>query len=154
MDKAVKWIVIGLIALLAITIAFIVAATLFPDFRIISRDVAIVLLAVFGIIAFILVIVLLLGVLYAVKSIDRLTREAVLPKIDTTIVKVDEILENTRSITSSVRDSADTATTTTVFVAERVASPVIRVSSLVAGVKAAANTLAHRDSKPEQNSSA
>ncbi len=149
MEKAQKWIIIGIILLLAVTVAFIVGASLFPEFRIISRDIAIVVLAVFAMVAFLLIITLLIAVLYVVKSINRLTQETIIPKINATNVKIDEILENTRAITNSVRESAGTANTTTVFVAERVASPIIRVSSLVAGVRAAATSLAHRGQPAE-----
>lgn len=145
MDKAGKWIGIGVALILLIAVGFVVAASLFPDFRVISRDIAIVILAVFLMIGALLTIVLLLAVLYAVKSIQKLTREEVIPKINTAVVKVDEIVDATRTIAGSIRDSADTASTTTVFVAEQVASPIIRVSSVVAGVRAAASALAHRN---------
>jgi len=85
-----------------------------------------------------------------VKTIQRLTQQEVVPKINTAVVKVDELLDNTRTITARIRDSAETATTTTTFVAERVASPVIRLSSVVAGVRAAASSLAHRDNGVEK----
>jgi hypothetical protein len=148
--KAGKWIGIGIALLAIVTIAFIVAASLFPEFRVISRDIAIVILAVFQMIGAILTIVLLIAVLYAVKTIQRLTQQEVVPKINTAVVKVDELLDNTRTITARIRDSAETATTTTTFVAERVASPVIRLSSVVAGVRAAASSLAHRDNGVEK----
>lgn len=150
MGKAGKWIGIGIALLAIVTIAFIVAASLFPEFRVISRDIAIVILAVFQMIGAILTIVLLIAVLYAVKTIQRLTQQEVVPKINTAVVKVDELLDNTRTITARIRDSAETATTTTTFVAERVASPVIRLSSVVAGVRAAASSLAHRDNGVEK----
>lgn len=148
-EKVVKWVGIGIAIILLITAAFIVAASLSTEFREVSRDIAIVILAVFQMIASLLVIVLLITVLYAVKTINQLTRETVLPKIDTTIVKVDELLETTRVIAGNVRNSSDTATTTTVFVAEHVASPIIRASSLVAGVRAAAISLARRGQETE-----
>lgn len=152
MEKVGKWIGIGVAVLLIITIAYIVAAWFFPDFRVISRDVAIVILAVFQMIAVLLIIVLLLAVLYAIKSINKLTRETVLPKIDVTIGKIDEVIDNTRALAAQARESASTANTTTVFVAERIVSPVIRVSSLMAGVRAAASSLARRDAEREGNS--
>lgn len=144
MDKAIKWIAIGIALLVFIATAFVVAASLYDDFRIVSRDIAIVILAFFQLVVVLLVIVLLIAVLYAVKSIDQLTRQEVVPKINTTIVKIDEILDNTRAVTMNVRDSSDAATTTTTFVAEQVASPIIRAYSVVAGVRAAASSLAHR----------
>jgi hypothetical protein len=65
------------------------------------------------------------------------------------MVKLNEVLDSTRSLASNVRDSASTATQTTAFIGERVVSPIIRISSLVTGVRAAATTLARRDA-PEQ----
>lgn len=149
MDKAGKWIGIGVGIVLLITIGFIVAASLYPTFREISRDVAIVILAVFHLIAALLIIVLLFAVLYAVKSIHKLTHNEVVPKINIAVGKVDELLDNTRVIVSHIRDSTESASVTTNFVAEQVASPIIRVSSVVAGVRAAASTLAHRGNGKE-----
>lgn len=149
-----RWIGIGLAILALITIAFIVAAALFPPFREASRDIAIVILAVFQMIAAILTIVLLVAVLYAVQALQRLTRDTIIPKIDTATVKVNEILDNTRVVAGNARDSATTVTTTTVFVAERVVSPIIRVSSLMAGVRAAAGALARRGAPPEEATAA
>jgi hypothetical protein len=145
-----RWITIGIALIFVITIAFIVVSYLFPPFREATRDIAIVILAVFQMIASILTIVLLIGILYAVNAIQRLTRDTVLPKVDVAVVKVNEVLDNTRTITTSLRDSTTTATNTTTYVAERVVSPIIRASSLVAGVRAAATTLARRGAPPSE----
>ena len=51
-----KWIGIGLAVVAIITIAFIVAAYMFEDFRVATRDIAIVILAVFQMIGAILTI--------------------------------------------------------------------------------------------------
>ena len=142
----VKWIGIGLAIIGLITVAFIVAAYLFPDFRVATRDIAVVLLAVFQMIGAILTIVLLIAVLFAVWTIRRVARDTVVPKIDTLTAKLDQVIESTRSITESAKDMASTANTTTVYVAEQVVAPVIRVSSLFAGVRAAATFLARRAS--------
>lgn len=140
-----KWIGIGLAVLGLITIAFIVAAYLFPEFRIATRDIAVVILAVMQMIAVILMIAILLAIMYAVWTINRLARNTVLPKIDMLTGKLDQVIENTRSITANVKDTTTTASTTTVYIAEQVVSPVIRVASLLAGVRAAARFLARRD---------
>jgi len=140
-----KWIGIGLAVLGLITIAFIVAAYLFPEFRIATRDIAVVILAVMQMIAVILMIAILLAILYAVWTINRLARNTVLPKIDMLTGKLDQVIENTQSITANVKDTTATASTTTVYIAEQVVSPVIRVASLLAGVRAAARFLARRD---------
>lgn len=145
-----KWISIGLTVLVIITVGFIVAASLFEEFRLISRDIAIVILAVFQMITAILLIVLLIAILYVVRVVNRLASDTIAPSIATTTVKVNEVLESARSVTGSVRESTSTLSTTTVFVAERVVAPIIRISSLMAGVRAAATNLARRSVKSEQ----
>ena len=60
-----KWIMIGLIVLLIIAIAFIVAMYMFPDFRVATRDVAVVILALFQLIGTLISIAILFAVLYA-----------------------------------------------------------------------------------------
>jgi hypothetical protein len=139
-----KWIGIGLAVVGVITIAFIVAAYFFPDFRVATRDIAIVILAVFQMIGALLTIALLLAVLYAVRAINRLAHETVVPKIDLLTGKIDGLLETTHSITSNVKDTTATASTTTVYIAEQVVAPVIRVASLMTGVRSAARYLARR----------
>jgi hypothetical protein len=142
-----KWIGIGLVVVGLITVAFIVAAYLFPDFRVATRDIAIVILAVFQMIGAILTIVLLLAIIYAVRTINRLARETVMPKVDALSGKIDQLLDSTKAITGNIKDTTTTVSTTTVYVAEQVVSPVIRVSSLLAGVRAAATFLARRGEK-------
>jgi hypothetical protein len=142
-----KWIGIGLAVVGIITVAFIVAAYLFPDFRVATRDIAIVILAVFQMIGAILTIVLLLAIIYAVRTINRLARETVMPKVDALSGKIDQLLDSTKAITGNIKDTTTTVSTTTVYVAEQVVSPVIRVSSLLAGVRAAATFLARRGEK-------
>jgi hypothetical protein len=140
-----KWIAIGVGFITLLLVGFIVAAFAFPGFREAMRDIFIVILAALQLIGAILTIALLIAVLYAVNQINKLAKSGLMPKIDLAMGKLDEVLDNTRVITTNVRDSASTATTTTVFVAERVASPVIRLASLVTGVRAAATALARRD---------
>ena len=142
-----KWIGIGLAIIGLITIAFIVAAYIYPDFREATRDIAIVILAVFQMIGALLTAALLVGMLYAVFSIRKLAKDTVLPKVDQLTVKVDQLLDTTRSISGNVKETTSAVSTTTVYVAERVVSPVIRVSSLMAGVRAAAAFLARRGEK-------
>jgi len=139
-----KWIGIGLAVVGVITIAFIVAAYFFPDFRVATRDIAIVILAVFQMIGALLTIALLLAILYAVRAINRLAHETVVPKIDMLTGKLDSVIETTRSITTNVKDTTATASTTTVYIAEQVVAPVIRVASLMTGVRSAARYLARR----------
>lgn len=139
-----KWIGIGLTIIGAISIAFIVAAYLFPDFREATRDIAVIVLALFQMIGALLTIGLVLAIIYAVRAINRLARETVMPKIDALTGKIDQVLDSTQAIAGNLKDTSTTVSTTTVYVAEQVVSPVIRVSSLLAGVRAAAVFLARR----------
>jgi hypothetical protein len=142
-----KWIGIGLAIIGLITIAFIVAAYIFPDFREATRDIAIVILAVFQMIGALLTAALLVALLYTVFYIRRLATETVIPKIDLLTNKLDGVIDNTRAITGNVKDTTSNVTTTTGYVSEQVVAPIIRVSGLVAGVRAAATFLARRGAR-------
>lgn len=142
-----KWIGIGLTVIAIIAVAFIVAGYLYPEFAATSRDIAIVILAVFQLIGAILTIALLLAIIYAVQAINRLAHNTVMPKIDALTNKLDQVIDSTQAIAGNLKDTTTTVSTTTVYVAEQVVSPVIRVSSLLAGVRAAATFLARRTEK-------
>lgn len=141
-----KWVGIGVGTLTVLLLAFIVGSAFAPaEFRAGTRDIFIVIVSVFQLISAILTVALLIALLYAVNQINKVAKMNVLPKVDEAMVKLNEVLDSTRSLASNVRDSASTATQTTAFMAERVVSPIIRISSLVTGVRAAATTLARRD---------
>jgi len=144
LNTLTKWIGIGLAIIGVIAIAFIVAAYVFPDFRIATRDIAIVILAVFQMIGAILTAALLIAVLYTVFVIRRVTIETVVPKVDLLTTKLDQVIDNTRAITGNVVETTTAVSTTTNYVAERVVSPIIRTAGLFAGVRAAARFLARR----------
>lgn len=145
----IRWIGIGLAIVTVILIAFIVAGYMFEGFREATRDIAIVILAVMQMIGAILTVALLLAIIYAVRAINRLAQNTVIPKIDTLTGKLDQVIDNTRTITGNVRDTTTTVTTTTTYVTEQVVAPVIRVSSLFAGARAAASFLARRGAPPD-----
>lgn len=142
-----KWIGIGLAVILLITIAFIVASYLYPSFREATRDIAIVVLAVFQMIGALLTAALLVAILYAVFAIQRLTNETIVPKVELLTAKLDGVMENTQAITLNIKDTTASVGTTTSYVAEQVVAPVIRVSGLMAGVRAAATFIARRGEK-------
>jgi hypothetical protein len=145
-----RWIAIGIGLLTAVLFGFIIAAIfLGEDFRAAWRDVFIVILAALQLIGAVLSIAILIALLYVVDQINRLARHNVIPKLDEALTKANEALDVARTIANNVRDSAQTATTTTTYVAERVVSPIIRISSLVTGVRAAATTLARRGNPDE-----
>ena len=142
-----KWIGIGLAVIGVIAIAFIVAAYIYPDFRVATRDIAIVILAVFQMIGAILTAALLVALLWSVFAIKRLASETVLPKVELLTSKLDTVIDSTRAIAGNVKDTTASVSTTTSYMAERVVSPVIRVSSLLVGVRTAAAFLARRGQK-------
>ena len=149
-----RWIIIGVSVVTAILIAFLVAAILYEPFRQGSWQIAVTLLAVLQMISAILMIAILFAVLYAINMVNKLAREQVVPRVETLSLKVDEVLASTRSIADNVKDATSTASSTTSYVAEKVVAPVIRVSSLVAGVRATATTLARRGRAPKPNEGA
>ena len=143
----VKWIAIGFAAIIAIAIVYVVAAYNYPAFREATRDIAIVILAVFQIIGSILTVALLLALLYSMVALEKLATQTVLLKVDLLTAKLDEVIEQTQAIAGNVKDTTTTVSTTTSYIADRVVSPVIRVSSLLTGVRAAASFLARRGQK-------
>jgi hypothetical protein len=92
-------------------------------------------------------IALLLALMFTVFYIRRLARETVLPEIRELRAKLDGVIEQTQAIAGNVKDTTTTVSSTTSYMAERVVSPVIRVSSLLIGVRAAASFLARRGQK-------
>jgi Trk-type K+ transport system membrane component len=148
-DDFIKWLRIGGIGFVLVVVVYAAIAFIFPDIREALRDIAIVVLALFQLVAVLLALVLLITILYTVKYVHQATQETIVPEIKKTNARLEEVLENTRAVVGNVRESSDTVTTTTVFTAERVVSPIIRVSGLVAGVRAAAEALARRDTYSE-----
>lgn len=145
-----RWIGIGLGVLLLLLIAAIVGLFLAsPGVREAIRDIFIIVLGFFTLVSTILSIAVILALLYVMNRMEKLARGSVLPKLDEAMVKMNEVLESTKTLAASAKDTAGTAAGTTHFVAERVVSPIIRVSSLVTGVTAAATSLARRDA-PER----
>lgn len=145
-----RWIMIGLGALLALLIAFIVLLAIAPPAtRETFRDIFIIILGFFMLVGTVLTVAVLLGVLFVMNRLEKLAQGNVLPKVDEAMVKVNDVLESTRTIASNARDTTSNVTGSTTFVTERVVSPIIRVSSLFMGVRAAATSLARRDA-PER----
>jgi hypothetical protein len=142
-----KWIGIGLAVLGIITVAFIVAGYIFPAWAANTRDIAIVILVVFQLISVILLIALLIALLATVYYVRRLTRDTIMPRIEALNTKVDGVIDTTRTIAGNVQNTTSSVSTTASYVAERVVTPVIRVSGLVAGARAAATFLARRGEK-------
>lgn len=141
-----KWIGIGLGVLTLLLIAFVVGLFLAPvGVREAIRDIFVIIIGLFMLVSTVMTIAVLLGVLFAMNRLERLARGNVLPKLDEAMVKMNDVLESTKTLAASAKETASSAASTTQFVSERVVSPLIRVSSLVTGVRAAATSLARRD---------
>lgn len=141
-----KWIGIGLGAITLLLIASIVGLIIAPQpLREAIRDIFIIVLGFFFLMTTIIAIAVLIGVLYTMNRIEKIASGNVIPKLDEAMVKMNEVLDSTRTLATSAKDTASSAAGTTQFVSERVVSPIIRVSSLVTGVRAAATSLARRD---------
>ena len=140
-----KWIGIGLAVLSILGIVFIGVLYWLPDFRVATRDVAIVILATFQLIGTMLTIAILFALFYAVQAMERAARLSLLPRLDSLSAKVDQLVDQTQSIAGKVQDTTAVVSGTTGYVAEQVVAPMIRASGLVAGVRAAIGYLARRD---------
>ncbi|MGQ9925691.1 MAG: hypothetical protein ACUVS4_02355 [Chloroflexaceae bacterium] len=145
-----RWIGIGLGVLLLLLIAAIVGLYLAPvGVREATRDIFIIILGFFTLASTILTIAILFGLFYVLNRLDRLARLSLMPRLDELSLKLNDVLDSTRTLAANAKDTAGTVVGTTGFVSERVVSPIIRVSSLVTGVATAATTFARRDA-PER----
>ncbi|HWQ14077.1 MAG TPA: hypothetical protein VNL77_14855 [Roseiflexaceae bacterium] len=142
-----RWIGIGLAVILVLAVAFIAALYTYPGFREATRDVAVVIVAFFMIISTLLTAALLLAIIYAVRSINALSRNTLIPKIDQLTAKVDQLVDSGRAIAGNVQDTTATVSTTTSYIAEQAVTPFVRLAGVVAGVRAAASYLANRGAK-------
>lgn len=142
-----RWITIGVGVLVVLAIAFIAVLYIFPDFREATRDIAVVILALFQLIGTLLTIAILFAVLYAIRSVDKAARESLLPRVDSLTAKVDQLVDQTQQVAGKVVNTSATVSTTTNYVAEQVVSPFIRASGLLVGVRAAMSYLARRDER-------
>ena len=145
-----KWIGIGLGVLTLLLIAFIVGLFLAPvGVRESIRDIFVIVLGFFMLVTTVLTIAVLLGLLFTMSRIEKLARGNLLPKLEEAMLKMNDVLESTKALATSAKETAGNAVGTTQFVSERVVSPIIRISSLFSGVRAAATSLARRDA-PER----
>ena len=129
-----KWLIIGGVVFAALVIGLIVLISV-NDAWATARDVSVVILAIFSMISTLLTIALIAILIYAVMALRTLASETVVPKVSQTL--------------DQVRDSAVAAKNTTTYVGQGVAAPLIKLSSVAAGVRAAAVALARR-SPPER----
>jgi methyl-accepting chemotaxis protein len=139
-----RWINIGLAVLGLLTVGFIGLLYWLPEFRAATRDVAVIILALFSMVGTIISIALLLTLVYTVQAINRTAQNTVIPQIGQLTAKVDQVLDSGRQIAGNVQDTTSSVSTTTSYVAEQVVTPFVRIGGLMAGVRAAASYLARR----------
>ena len=124
-----KWLIIGGVVFAVLIIALIVLISVNNAWDT-ARDVSVVILAIFQMISTLLMIALLAVLIYAVMALRTVATETIMPKVSQTL--------------DQVRDTAATTKNTTTYVAQGVATPLIKLSSVAAGVKAGAVALARR----------
>lgn len=125
-----RWLIIGGIVA-ALLIAGLAALISWADGWQTAAYVSVVILAIFEVFSVLLLIALLGALIYAVYAIRDLANNTVVPKVSQTL--------------DQVKDTAAAAKNTTSYVAEGVVTPLIKISSVAAGVRAAAVALARRD---------
>jgi hypothetical protein len=148
-----KWISIVSGVLAVVLLAFIGLAMFFgAEFRAAWRDVFIVVMVALQLLGAILTVGILIAVLVLIDRLDKLARNSLLPRLDDVTGKVNEVLDTTRGLTADVRTTTHTAAQTTVFVAERVVTPVIKLAGLLSGARSLATAFARRDTPDETRS--
>jgi succinate dehydrogenase hydrophobic anchor subunit len=125
-----KWLIIGGVVFAVLIIALIVLISV-NDAWATARDVSVVILAIFSMISTLLSIALLAVLIYAVMALRTVATETIMPKVSQTL--------------DQVKDTALTTKNTSTYVAQGVVTPLIKISSVAAGVKAAAVALARRN---------
>ncbi len=125
-----RWLIIGGVVFVVLLVGLIVLISV-NDAWATARDVSVVILAIFEMISTLLMIALLAVLIYAVMALRTVATETVVPKMNQTL--------------DQVRDTAATAKNTSTYVAQGVVTPLIKISSVAAGVRAAAVSLARRN---------
>jgi hypothetical protein len=143
-DGMSRWLVIGGGIFVVLSIAFVVLTVVFPGFREVVRDLAIILLALFQLIGAIAMALVAVAILYAVKAIDTTARVSLVPKLEEISTKVDDILAKTSSVTDDVKKTTASVSTAAEIISQEVVKPAIQISSILSGVKAAATVLGQR----------
>lgn len=139
-----KWIGVAVAILVLLFVGYIAAAAYFPDFRVISRDIAIFLLALTGLFAMIIMVAILAAILYAVTALRKTMQQQVIPQIAALNVKLDRVVDDAMVVSNNAKDTVASVSTSTIYVAEQVVTPVIRARSLFAGIRAAVMYVARR----------
>ncbi|MBA3943668.1 MAG: hypothetical protein H0X37_03805 [Herpetosiphonaceae bacterium] len=127
-----KWLIIGGVVAAIVIVGLIILISANNAWRT-AAEVSIVILAIFQFVSTLLMIALLGALLYAVLALKGLATDTVLPKVNAAL--------------DQVKDTAATAKNTGTYVAQGVVTPLIKISSVAAGVRAGAAALARRNTK-------
>jgi uncharacterized membrane protein len=125
-----KWLIVGGVVSVLVIVGLIVLISINDAWQT-AAYVSIVILAIFEIFSVLLLIALLAILIYAVLAIRDLANNTVVPKVSQTL--------------DQVKDTAAATKNTTAYVAEGVVTPLIKISSIATGVRAAAVALARRN---------
>lgn len=125
-----KWLIIGGVVSVLVIIGLIVLISINDAWQT-AAYVSVVILAIFEVFSVLLLIALLALLIYAVLAIRDLATNTVVPKVNQTL--------------DQVKDTAAATKNTTAYVAEGVVTPLIKISSIATGVRAAAVALARRN---------
>lgn len=125
-----KWLIVGGVVSLLVIIGLIVLISINDAWQT-AAYVSVVILAIFEVFSVLLLIALLALLIYAVLAIRDLAANTVVPKVSQTL--------------DQVKDTAAATKNTTAYVAEGVVTPLIKISSIATGVRAAAVALARRN---------
>ncbi|GAC1542069.1 MAG: hypothetical protein NVS2B7_15040 [Herpetosiphon sp.] len=127
-----KWLIIGGVVFVLLVVGLIVLISVNHAWAT-ARDVSIVILAIFQLISSVLVITLVGVLIYAVLALKGVATDTVMPKVTAAL--------------DQVKETASTTKNTTTYVAQGVVTPLIKISSIAAGVRAGAAALARRGGK-------
>ncbi len=116
-----------------------------PDLSAPARDVAVSITSALIVLATAVALVLLLAILYAIALLTRVVQRDLLPKVQELTTKVDVVLGNAQTASDRALETVTSVSATTSFTAEKVAAPLIRVTSMLTGVRAAVGAFARRD---------
>lgn len=125
-----NWIIIGVVVAIVVFVGGIVLISINDGWQT-AAYISVVLLAMFQVFTTLLLTAILVALIYAIFALKSLADKQVVPQVTATL--------------EQVRSTATTARNTTSYVAEGVVAPIIKITSLAAGVRAAAVSLARRN---------
>ncbi len=125
-----NWVIAGVVAAIVLFVVVIVLISINDAWQT-AAYISVVLLAMFQVFTTLLLTAILVALIYAIFALKTLADKQVVPQVTATL--------------EQVRSTASTARNTTSYVAEGVVAPIIKITSLAAGVRAAAVAAARRN---------